>query len=135
MEIKYVFVALAAVLLVGIVAASAKINLDPLDGSDASGTADIKVKEKDGFHEVKIKVDVKNVELMEGYVLEGWLVDEDTGYKLSTGGFTVDSDGDGKMRFKQNLVNFDLYDLVVITAEPAGDVNPNPNTPIVGGAI
>jgi hypothetical protein len=66
----------------------------------------------------------------EGSVLEGWLVDEGTGYKLSLGQL---NDNNGSLSFHQVLVNAYTYNVLVITEEPDNDTDPNPATP-VGGA-
>jgi hypothetical protein len=64
----------------------------------------------------------------EGSVLEGWLVDAATDYKLSLG--ELDN---GSLIFHQDLVNAYTYNLLVITEEPDNDTDPNAATP-VGGA-
>ena len=64
-------------------------------------------------------------------VLEGWLVDMDTDYKLSIG--TADHDGD--LMFTQSMVNPWIYDAIVITEEPINDSNPAPNVPIGGVSL
>ncbi len=61
-------------------------------------------------------------------ILEGWLVDMDTGYKLSLG----KANHDGKLLFSQPMVNPWIYDAIVITEEPIGDTNPAPNVPVGG---
>ena len=58
-----------------------------------------------------------------GMILEGWLVDMDTGYKLSLG----KANNEGKLLFSQSMVNPWIYDAIVITEEPIGDTNPAPN--------
>jgi hypothetical protein len=65
----------------------------------------------------------------EGSVLEGWLVDAATDYKLSLG----ELNDDGSLIFHQDLVNAYTYNLLVITEEPDNDTDPNAATP-VGGA-
>jgi hypothetical protein len=65
----------------------------------------------------------------EDSVLEGWLVDEGTGYKLSLGQLKDNS----SLSFHQVLVNAYTYNVLVITEEPDNDTDPNPATP-VGGA-
>jgi len=61
-------------------------------------------------------------------ILEGWLVDMDSGYKLSLG----KSNHDGMLKFSQSMVNPWIYDAIVITEEPIGDTNPAPNVPVAG---
>jgi hypothetical protein len=65
----------------------------------------------------------------EGSVLEGWLVDVGTDYKLSLGQLN----DNGSLIFHQDLVNAYTYNLLVITEEPDNDTDPNAATP-VGGA-
>ena len=59
-------------------------------------------------------------------VLEGWLVDIDSDYKLSLG----KADQKGQLMFEQTLVNPWIYDVLVITEEPIGDHDPSPNKPL-----
>ena len=80
------------------------------------------------------EVELENLFVPEGYIFEGWLVDEDSGYKLSLGGFNTE-EGKAKFKFKQKLVNFEIYDLLVITQEPINDDNPNPDMPVLVGNI
>jgi hypothetical protein len=65
----------------------------------------------------------------EGSVLEGWLVDAGTDYKLSLGQLN----DRGSLIFHQDLVNAYTYNVLVITEETDKDTDPNPATP-VGGA-
>ena len=62
-------------------------------------------------------------------VFEGWLVDVDTGYKLSLGQFNTQNDG---LFFEQDIVNPWIYNVLVITEEPVDDTNPAPNMPVGG---
>ena len=82
-------------------------------------------------HNVKINVDFNALAPSEGMVLEGWLVDVDSDYKLSIGQFNTTSNG---LLLNQNMVNFGIYDILVITEELANDDNPAPNKP-VGGVL
>ncbi len=93
-------------------------------GGDAIGTFKIKT---DG-HATRISAQVE-IEPADGMVLEGWLVDAATDYKLSLGQLRGDS-----LNFRQNMVNPFTYNVIVITEEPVGDTDPNPATP-VGGAL
>jgi len=65
--------------------------------------------------------------MMEGKVLEGWLVDVQSGYKLSLGELEGNT-----LVFTQKMVNPWIYDLLVITEEPENDTDPSPNMPIGG---
>jgi len=62
-------------------------------------------------------------------VLEGWLVDSDSGYALSLGKFDADNN---ILYFKQRMVNPLIYDVLEVTEEPINDVNPKPHTTIGG---
>lgn len=64
----------------------------------------------------------------EGNVLEGWLVDMQSGYKLSTGQLSAGNN----LIFTQRIVNPWIYDLIVITEEPVNDTDPSPHIPIGG---
>jgi len=64
----------------------------------------------------------------EGNVLEGWLVDMQSGYKLSTGQLSAGNN----LVFMQRIVNPWIYDLIVITEEPVNDTDPNPHMPVGG---
>jgi len=78
-----------------------------------------------------------------GYVFEGWLVDMQTGYKLSLGGLAGhghgddDDDDEGRMvlSFHQRMVNVYTYGVLVITAEPTRDLDPNPAMPVAGAPL
>jgi hypothetical protein len=93
-------------------------------GGDEVGTFSVR---SDGS-ETSISADVSLV-APEGSVLEGWLVDVGTDYKLSLGQL----DGKGSLSFRQDLVNAYTYNVLVITEEPEDDTDPNAATP-VGGA-
>ena len=79
-------------------------------------------------HNIKVNVDFWSMP-SSGMVYEGWLVDVDTGYKLSLGQFNTQSDG---LFFEQDIVNPWIYNVLVITEEPVDDTNPAPNMPVGG---
>ena len=62
-------------------------------------------------------------------IFEGWLVDVETGEKLSTGTF---KEGVKRGFFFLNEPEFH-YDVFVITEEPIIDSDPAPTLPPVGG--
>jgi len=66
--------------------------------------------------------------MMDEKVLEGWLVDMESGYKLSTGQLSKQH----TLVFAQRMVNPWIYDLIVVTEEPVNDTDPSPHTPIAG---
>ena len=63
----------------------------------------------------------------EGNVLEGWLVDEGSGYKLSLGQFR-----NGTLDSSQYMVNPYTYNNFEVTEEPAEDPDPNAADTIAG---
>ena len=73
----------------------------------------------------------KKEKMMEEKVLEGWLVDMQSGYKLSTGQLSERN----TLIFTQKMVNPWIYDLIVITEEPMHDTDPNPHMPVGGAQI
>lgn len=99
---------------------------------DAEGEVEIlSVVGSDGLYNTRVIISVEDLYTPDGYVFEGWLVDEDTGFKLSTGGFTTNRNGHESVRFIQDIVNFQVYDKVVITKEPINDTNPDANVAIM----
>ncbi len=109
-------------------------------GGDHVGNYKLKVREHNKvtiiakvtktMMEEKMMEDKKEEKMMEkSNVLEGWLVDMQSGYKLSAGQL-----GTGHtLVFTQRMVNPWIYDLIVITEEPMDDTDPSPHMP-VGGA-
>ena len=67
----------------------------------------------------------------DGMVFEGWLVDVDTGEKLSTGTFNEATRSNSGFFFI-NEPEFH-YDVFVVTEEPRFDSDPTPTLPPVGG--
>ena len=66
----------------------------------------------------------------DGMVLEGWLVDIETGEKFSTGVYDEKSNVNGGLSL---LVDPGFhYDVFVITEEPRFDSDPTPNKPVAG---
>lgn len=70
---------------------------------------------------------VYNMPSLDNYeIYEVWFVDDDTGYKLTGGVFSVDYYGDE--RHSANFQTYlDVYDRVVVTVEPYPDEDPNPS--------
>ena len=98
---------------------------DPFGGDDIVG--DYYIRIRDG-EQVRIIANLNPAP--GGTVLEGWLVDFESGYALSTG----KANDQNKMVFTQRMVNPSIYDAIVITAEPINDVDPNPAALHIGGA-
>jgi len=66
----------------------------------------------------------------DGMVLEGWLVDIETGEKFSTGVYDEKSRVNGGL---SQIVDLGFhYDVFVITEEPRLDSDPTPNKPVAG---
>ena len=63
-------------------------------------------------------------------VFEGWLVDMQTGYKLSLGLLRGND-----LDFRGRFVNPWTYGVLVITEEPQGDLDPNPAAPVAGALL
>jgi len=95
-------------------------------GGKPVGTYSIHVE--NGDH-VVVTSTIQNIS--SNMVLEGWLVDMDSGYKLSLG----KANHQGKLMFSQSMVNPWIYDAIVITEEPIGDTNPAPNVPVGGVSL
>jgi len=94
-------------------------------GGEIAGTYHIQVRDD----VTTIYAEVEN-RASEGMVLEGWLVDIETGEKFSTGVFKEKSRVNGGFS-----VLFDPgfhYDVFVITEEPRFDTDPTPNKPVAG---
>ena len=98
---------------------------DPFGGEEIAG--DYYIRIRDG-EQVRIIASLNPAP--GGTVLEGWLVDFESGYALSTG----KANDQNKIIFTQRMVNPSIYDAVVITAEPINDVDPNPAALHIGGA-
>ena len=64
-------------------------------------------------------------------LFEGWLVDVETGEKLSTGTIKEGHRGNGGFFFLSEPEFY--YDVFVITEEPIIDSDPAPTLPPVGG--
>ena len=94
-------------------------------GGDTVGDYFIRVNEND----IRILAEI-NDPPPSGMVYEGWLVDPDSDYKLSTGQF---NEQNNMLFFAQEIVNPSIYNVLVITAEPIGDTDPSPTLPPVGG--
>lgn len=104
---------------------------------NGSGIAEIKASldKNSDIVRVTIELRVSDLQMPSDHVLEAWLVDRDTGFKLSLGAFTTNPDRSGKMKFRENLVNFDIYDSLVVTSEPVRDTDPNPSMEILSADI
>ncbi len=65
---------------------------------------------------------------------EAWLVDVDSGYRLSMGVFTTGFGGVGELDYHIDK-NLDPYDFLEITVEPYNDLDVSPGPVVLVGAI
>lgn len=108
------------------------MNFENKVGSAISGIAKIDVfLTRDNLHDARIKINIKNISATNTSVFEGWLVDNDSGYKLSLGGFKMKEEGKAALDFKQLMVNFNIYDKLIVSQEPVNDANPGQSTVIL----
>ncbi len=84
-------------------------------------------------HQVNIKAEFESTS-SPNLVFEGWLVDVDTGFKLSTGLFTDETNAN-RLNITQEIANPWIYDVFVVTEEPIVDDDPNPHKPVGGVAL
>jgi len=84
-------------------------------------------------HQVNIDAEFESTS-SPNLVLEGWLVDVDTGFKLSTGLFTDETNAN-RLNVTQEIANPWIYDVFVVTEEPIVDDDPNPHKPVGGIAL
>jgi len=84
-------------------------------------------------HQVNIEAEFQSTS-SPNFVLEGWLVDVDTGFKLSTGLLTDETNAN-RLDVTQEITNPWIYDVFVVTEEPIVDDDPNPHTPVGGVAL
>jgi Anti-sigma-K factor rskA len=77
---------------------------------------------------VAVDVPVSN----QGNVYEAWLVDERSGYYHSLG--LLDPNNNNKLSLSTDMVNPYAYDKIVVTEEPADNLEPKPSETIVGGS-
>jgi len=95
-------------------------------GGDNVGTYSIHVKDDFTFIYAALNNSPSN-----GMLFEGWLVDVETGEKLSTGIFNEASRGNSGFFFFSEPEFY--YDVFVVTEEPIIDSDPAPTLPPVGG--
>lgn len=95
-------------------------------GGDSIGTYGINVRD-----DFTTAIAILDFHPSEGMVFEGWLVDVETGEKLSTGTFLEGKRNNDKGMFFLGDIGFH-YDVFVITEEPINDSDPTPTLPPVG---
>lgn len=115
---------------------SNNLNLSNVAGTSLSGTAKVSSRLRaNNLYDTAIDARV-NGSAGTAKVFEGWLVDNESGYRLSLGGFTSSSrDSRHDLRFRQMLVNFPIYDKLVVTEEAVNDTNPNPGRTIFEASL
>jgi len=75
--------------------------------------------------------DIPSSERARGYY-EGWMVDDDTGYRLYLGAFTTLFGGTGELKYFANTY-FHVYDRVEVTFKSFGDPNFGPGDVVLTG--
>lgn len=116
----------------------ANLILNSVSTSTVTGTAKIKAERKtSGLFETKIDVEVRRLMASTtSTIYEAWLVDDQTGYKLSLGGLIPNGQSNrSKLHFEEYLVNLSIYDKLIVTEEPMNDTNPNPGNTILSASI
>jgi hypothetical protein len=138
---KYKFGVFFAVIIIlsatFVLAMSMRLNvyLNDVSGSGAEAVARVTGAERGGLDRVNVAMRVTDLQPVDGRVFEVWFVDEDSGYKLSLGGFNTNSRGRANFRFRQHLVNAIIYDKILITSEPRHDSDPNPDEVLLVGDL
>jgi len=102
----------------------------------ARGTARLKSTSWYGYPRAQVNVKVKDLEpsYRANKKFEVWLVDVDSGYRLSTGTFTTGFGGVGELKYDvENYIQ--TYDFVEITAEPLNDLDVRPGPAVLIGLI
>ena len=143
MKTKIITLSIAAILAVSLIANTNLVNQEAFAQEKIEGKLTAPSGDKpfggDDVGTIEIEYNKNNVSIMaelnkspsEGMVFEGWLVDLDTGYKLSTGLL----DENNAQTFEQVIVNPYIYNVYVVTEEPSEDVDPNANVPAGGFAL
>ena len=100
------------------------------------GTAIVRSVTYYGYPTAEVLVNVKDLRpSYETYgQYEAWLVDDDTGHRLSLGTFTTGFGGVGAVRFQINNY-LDAYDVVEVTTEPLYDTDISPGPIVLVGSI
>ncbi|RJQ19988.1 anti-sigma factor [Candidatus Woesearchaeota archaeon] len=100
------------------------------------GTARVESSAWDGYPRGAVRVTTKDLPPSDriGMQFEAWLVDDDTGYRLSLGQFYTLFGGVGELRYDGSLY-FDAYDRVEITVEPFEDLDVLPGQVVLEGPI
>jgi hypothetical protein len=98
----------------------------------ATGTATFKVSSSgDGWYNMQMKLNVKNLPKKAGKVYEAWLEDTNSDSKDPVGAFQTTNSGSGGFTVNQRINWFTPYDEVTVSSENRNDSNPNQNGPVV----
>jgi len=100
------------------------------------GTARVRSSTYYGYPRGSFQLSIKDIPASErvGGLYEAWLVDEDSGYRLSMGTFTASLGGVGTLN--HNMLNYlNEYDTVEITFEPYDDLDPLPGPIVLIGVL
>lgn len=125
-------IVLTALLVCASHGAVTNVSLESVGESGVSGTATVITGNVSGANpfvntEINIRLDKTP---SANTIYEGWLVDNDSNYKLSLGAFSGD-----RLYFRQHLVQFAPYDAIAVSAEPTAEGNPMPTTIISMGNL
>ena len=101
------------------------LNFINVDHSDAYGKAKVTSKMKKGLHDVEIRLQLIDLPVVEGKAYEAWLVDSESGNKLSMGAFVPSNSQRANFKFKSQMINFEIYDSILVTRESLGDEDPS----------
>ncbi len=103
------------------------------------GRAAARVSSSTWYGFPRARVDIKTKDLIPSDEInaqyEAWLVDKDTGYRLSLGTFTTLFGGVGELWWKSDTYYLDPYDLMEITVEPYDDTDVLPGEVVLVGAV
>jgi hypothetical protein len=100
------------------------------------GTAKIRSSTWYGYPRAQVTVTTKDLEPSDriSAQYEAWLVDSDTGYRLSLGTFTTTFGGIGELWYKADTY-FDPYEWFELTVEPYDDLDVSPGPVALLGRI
>ncbi len=102
----------------------------------ARGTARIQSSTFYGFPRSEVRVNTKDIppSYEVNGMFEGWMVDADTGYRMSMGTFTTGFGGVGESVYRINKY-LEPYDYVEITLEPYDDMDVSPGPVVLIGTL
>ena len=139
---KIITLSIAAILAVSLIANTNLVNQEAfaqekIEGKLTAPTEDNSLYGGEETGTIQIDYDGNSISISaqldispsEGMVFEGWLVDTNVGYALSTGQL----DDNNSQIFEQVMVNPYIHDVYVVTEEPLEDTDPKPNVIHVGG--